>query len=53
MKRSEKDTSAVRGRDVMCAYCHQKIQGTPYEKNGYLYDTEAHANADTKEPPQT
>lgn len=33
----------------MCACCHREISGTPFEKNGYLYDSEEHANAVGKE----
>ncbi len=53
MKKDPESTSEKRGHPVYCAYCKAEIKGTPYEKNGYLYDSEDHAKADDKHPPRT
>ncbi len=50
---SPEDRSENRGRPVTCAYCHREIEGTPIEKNGYLYDSEEHARMDEKHAPRT
>jgi len=52
MKKSPQDRPEERGHPVLCAYCHEKIEGTPIEKNGYLYH-EGHAELDSKPPPKT
>jgi hypothetical protein len=48
----EAKTETHAGKEVLCAYCHQQIQGTPIEKNGYLYHP-GHERQDTKHPPRT
>ncbi len=53
MEKSSEDREERRGHPVFCAYCKREIKGTPFEKNGYLYDSEEHAQLDDKRFPRT
>lgn len=53
MKKDPESSAGKRGHPIHCAYCKAEITGTPYEKNGNVYDSEEHANADDKHAPRT
>lgn len=53
MKREPPSDAERRGHPLHCAYCKAEIKGTPLEKNGYVYDSQEHADADGKHAPRT